>query len=95
MEISTASNLVKITGNIKSVNDFQQIKNTLDTLKSNSSNITIEIKESISITSSVIGYLNKLVLKDKVSLNLKIGNQQLIELLDDLNLTKVFNIKKV
>ena len=95
MEISSSSNVVTITGNIKSISDFQEIKTTLDLVASTNSAIVINLTDSISITSSVIGYFNKLVLKDKISLSLKVGNSQLIDLINDLNLTKIFNAKKV
>lgn len=94
MEISSVSNTVTITGNIKSINDFQEIKSTFDALKSSNRSITVQIKESISITSSVIGYFNKLILKDGVVLTFRIGNKQLLNLLDDLNLTRTFNATK-
>jgi len=94
MEISTSGNSVTITGNIKSVSDYQTIKSTLDALSMNSS-IIINIKDSISITSSVIGYFNKLVLKDKKNIEMRIGNEQLMELLQDLNLASIFNARKV
>ena len=95
MEIVTSSNIVTITGNIKSVSDYQRIKSSMDTLKTSHSTMIIELKDSISITSSIIGYFNKLVLKDKIGLEMKIGNPQLIELLNDLNLTKIFRAIKV
>jgi len=92
MEISSSSNIITITGNIKSVGDFQSIKTTVDSLKSSNQTIFIEIKDSISITSSVIGYFNKLVLKDNIDVNMKVGDSQLMELLDDLNLKSVFKV---
>lgn len=95
MEISTSSNIVTITGHIKSVNDYQLIKNAIDSLKVTHKSIIIEIKDSVSITSSVIGYLNKLVLKDKIDLQTKVKNEKLISLLDDLHLTKVLKVEKV
>jgi len=95
MEISTSSNTVTIIGNIKSVGDFQLIKSTIDPLKVSHNNIIIDIKDSLSVTSSVIGYLNKLVLKDKITLQVKVGNEQLITLLDELHLTEVFKARKV
>jgi putative heme iron utilization protein len=95
MEIRTDSNIVVITGNIKSVSDFQSIKQTLDPIIINNKNIILDIKDSLSITSSVIGYFNKLVLKDGVSIQMKVANPQLIELLDDLGLSSTFNITKV
>jgi len=94
MNISSSTNIVTITGNIKSVSDFQSIKSTIDSLKDSTSSITLDIQDSISITSSVIGYLNKLVLKDSVDLNMKIGNEQLMHLLEDLNLIATFQAKK-
>ncbi len=95
MEISTSSNTITITGNIKTPSDFQNIKTRTDLLVSQNKEITILIKDSLSITSSVIGYLNKIVLKDLINLNMKIGNAQLLNLLNDLHLTSVFKATKV
>jgi hypothetical protein len=95
MEISTSSNVFTIKGNIKTVNNYQSIKNSMDTLASQHKNITVNIDSSLSITSSVIGYFNKLILKDKINIQMNIGNEQLIELLDDLNLSTVFKVRKV
>jgi len=94
MNISTASNIATIQGNIKSINDFQEIKTAIDTMVSSYETITIDIVDSLSITSSVIGYFNKLVLKDSINISMKVGNSQLLELLDDLNLTSVFKARK-
>jgi len=95
MEITTSGNTVTIKGNIKSVADYQEIRSTIDSIVFGGNNsITIYIVDSLSITSSVIGYFNKLVLKDKIDLSLKVGNPQLMELLNDLNLTSVFKATK-
>lgn len=94
MEIEVSSDSVKITGNIKSISDFQNIKNTLDNVVSQSKNIYMDIVDSLSITSSVIGYLNKLVLKDNIEININVGNEQLYDLLDDLNLVSTFKVKR-
>ncbi|MCD6173639.1 MAG: hypothetical protein J7J96_07595 [Sulfurimonas sp.] len=94
MEIATSSNIITITGNIKSISDFQNIKSSIDALIIGEGSIIINIKDSISITSSVIGYFNKLVLKDKINIQMKIGNSQLMDLLQDLNLVKVFNARQ-
>ncbi len=95
MEISTASNHVKINGNIKSVNDYQTIKTTLDSLITHEKSITIDILDSISITSSVIGYLTKLVQKEGIDLRIKVGNENLMELFDDLNLVSFFHVTRL
>lgn len=94
MDISTSGSTVTINGNIKSVSDFQTIKSTMDSVTANNSKIDLIIEDSISITSSVIGYLNKLILKDGIKLNTSIGNDDLISLFDDLNLSSVFNVSK-
>ena len=94
MEVSSAANNVKITGNIKSVADFQSIKSTIDALAKTHKNIAINIPDSLSMTSSVIGYFNKLVLKDNITITMTIGDVKLIELLTDLNLESVFKVRK-
>ncbi|MFA6192795.1 MAG: hypothetical protein WC665_10635 [Sulfurimonas sp.] len=95
MNISTSSNRVIIDGNIKSVGDFQSIKNSVESVVLNNKSIVIDIKNSLSLTSAVIGYFNKLILKDRINVQVNVGDKQLYELLDDLNLTSVFNLKKV
>jgi len=94
MEIEASSNNVKINGNIKTVSDFQKIKQKLDAVTKEHKNLVIHMIDSLSITSSVIGYLNKLVLKDNIQIQMKVGNEQLLELLSDLSLTSTFNARK-
>ncbi len=95
MDISVSSNIVTITGNIKTVNDFQDIKTNIDAVVANKKSIVVNLVDSLSITSSVIGYFNKLVLKDKIDLTLRVGNDQLIELLEDLSLKSLFKARKI
>lgn len=94
MNLSTSSNTITIDGNIKSISDFQKIKTSADALIKTHKNITIKIIDSLSITSSVIGYFNKLVLKDGININMSVGNEQLMSLLSDLNLVSTFNASK-
>ena len=94
MEIKSSSNNVNIDGNIKTISDFQKIKTHLDGVVNDHKTIIINILNSLSITSSVIGYLNKLVLKDNISIQMKIGDNQLLQLLDDLDLITTFNAKR-
>lgn len=95
MELTSTSNIIKITGNIKSVSDFSQIKSHIDGVVMQHQNITIDIVDSLSITSSVIGYFNKLVLKDKININMGIGNEQLLNLLEDLSLVATFKARRL
>jgi len=94
MEITNVGSKVTIQGNIKSVGDHQKIKNLLDSVSQDSTSITIDLKDSISITSSVIGYLIKLIHKDNINISMKVGDIRLYDLLDDLNLISTFNAKK-
>jgi len=94
MEITSSANIIEITGNIKSISDFSQIKSLIDGVVATHKNVTINIVDSLSITSSVIGYFNKLILKDKINIDMRIGNEQLMNLIDDLNLTSTFKARK-
>jgi hypothetical protein len=94
MEIKSSAGSVTITGNIKTIADFQSIKQTIDGVVATHKSIIINVIDSLSITSSVIGYFNKLVLKDKVDMRLSIGNEQLLHLLDDLNLVSTFKAQR-
>ena len=95
MEIQSSSNTITITGNIKSVSDFTQIKSLIDRTASQHKSITIKIIDSLSITSSVIGYFNKIILKDKINITMMIGNDQLMNLLTDLNMASTFKARKI
>ncbi|RLA79410.1 MAG: hypothetical protein DRG78_13020 [Epsilonproteobacteria bacterium] len=94
MEIKAQLQIITITGNIKSIGDFAKIKSLVDEVSSKYENITINIIDSLSITSSVIGYFNKLILKDKIGIKMNVGSKQLLSLLDDLNLTSTFKAKR-
>jgi len=95
MDIKLSSNSVIIHGDIKNVSDFSNIRTQIEKAVATHKKITINIVDSLTITSSVIGYFNKLILKDKIDLEMKIGNEQLMNLLDDLNLISTFKVKKL
>jgi len=95
MELRTNSSVVEIIGNIKSVENFQEIKSVLDVMIKSHNLITLKIPTSLSMTSSVIGYLMKLIHKDGIQLSMQIGDDRLINLLKDLGLDKEFRITKV
>jgi hypothetical protein len=95
MEITSSANTINITGNIKSINNFSEIKNLIDGVVTQHKSITINIIDSLSITSSVIGYFNKLILKDNINIEMRVGNDQLMHLFSDLNLASTFKARKV
>lgn len=92
MTISQQGNTVNIEGNIKSIGDFEQIKMALDGMKNVYDSIVLNIIDSISITSSVIGYLMKLVNEGK-NIYINVGSEDLYGLFDDLNLRNTFSVK--
>ena len=95
MKLSIDDSMLTITDNIKSVEDFQDIKIALDKMKNSYTSISIKILNSLSITSSVIGYLMKLIHKDGVRLSVTVGDKRLVDLLNDLGLSSELNVKKV
>ena len=95
MEISASGSVVTIEGNIKTIGDYNSIRATVQGIvDSGNQSISINIPNSISLTSSIIGYLLKLAKKDGVRISTKIGDNRLHELLSELNLIDVFNVSK-
>ena len=94
MEISSTGSIVTIAGNIKSIGNLQTIKTCLDDMIQSNTSITLKIVNSISITSSVIGYLTKLVYKDNIHISMDIEDKRLYDLLDELSLVSLFNAKR-
>ncbi|MDR2884693.1 MAG: hypothetical protein LBV09_06250 [Deferribacteraceae bacterium] len=94
IQVIGSSELV-INGSIKSVTDYQEVKRIMtDMLRDSGKEITIRMPDSISITSSVIGYFLKLVYQDNVKITLIVSDPRLLSLLDDLRLTEAFNAVK-
>jgi len=101
MELRVKKNPTKteiyIDGNIKSLGDNDVIKHAVEDAyhEDNSKLIDIFINDSFIITSSVIGFLIKFIKKEKMNLSLKIYNEELYEMLDDMNLVQSLNVKRV
>lgn len=95
MDVQTQANKIIVEGNIKSIEDFQKIKYAVDSLLVNRKDISVEIVDSLSITSSIIGYFNRIVLEDNVRLHLYAKSEQLLLLLEDLGLSQLFNAKRL
>ncbi len=54
--------------------------------------MTINIKDSLSMVSSVIGYFIKLINMDHVTLHINVWDERLYNLLDQLSLVHTFNV---
>lgn len=91
---SNGRNELVIIGNIKSIEDSMDIKNAINGLqKTGAKNIQLRIKDSFSMTSTVIGHLMKLVNIDKIPISLVVGDLRLYQLLDELSLVQPFNVR--
>jgi len=96
MTITRDNSLLTIQGNIKSVSDYTEIQGHLQSAIANGSDsITIKVVDSISITSSVIGIFLKVIKKDGIALSVQVGNKHLYDLLNELNLLAVFNVRQI
>ena len=96
MEITVQGNHITIDGNIKTPENYLTIKNTVQTIiDKGADSIVFSINNSLSMTSSVIGYLMKVVKVDKVHLSVYVGDERLMELMEELDLIDVFGVKRV
>ena len=89
--ITKSTNTVTITGNIRSTEDVEKIKESLSLVHDTS--LTLNIQDSFAMPSAMIGFLMKLVEQEKVKLTLIVADERLAELLDDLGLSQSFHIK--
>ena len=93
---SNGRNELTIIGNIKSIEDSIDIKNAINALqKTGEKNILLRITDSFSMTSTVIGYLMKLVHLNKVQLSISVVDSRLYTLFDELCIVKMFNVRLV
>ena len=95
MELNISGNKVVVKGNVKSIENYKDIRNAIESIISTNKSVIIELINSISLTSSVIGYLSKLVNMDGITVELYVGDEGLYELLDDLGLISLFKVKKL
>ena len=81
---------ITIEGIIKSVSDSQAIKDAVNSC-GDAKFIQIDITESFSVTSSVIGFLLKKKQADKVDISIKVNDNRLYDLFQSLNLIDVLS----
>lgn len=97
MEIKVLdSNTVEILGNIKSLDHYNEIKQTIQQLVAGGAkHLTIDVRDSLSMVSSVIGFLIKIINVDGVAINVNVWDERLYALLDQLSLIELFHVKQV
>jgi hypothetical protein len=97
MQITRSSNNeLTIVGNIKSIEDSMEIKQAINNLhQKGAKSITLKITDSFSMTSTVIGHLMKLINIDKVSVSMIVGDRRLYEIIEELSLVQLFNVRMI
>lgn len=94
MEITVrSSNELVLSGPIKTIDDSMAVRAEVQKLvEEGATSLTLRIEDSFALPSAVIGYLMKLVNRDKVRLTLLAGDHRLHDLLDELQLSGTFNV---
>ncbi len=87
---------IVITGTIKTIANAQTIKEAIRKTHEQHLDhiINLVIKDSFIITSSVIGFVIKAIKMDKIALHVNIGSEELYEMLEDMNLIDMMNVRK-
>jgi hypothetical protein len=96
MKIDSSGNTIDIVGNIKTIEDYIEIKAcTEQMVRSGESKVVLNISESFAMTSSLIGHLCKLHGRDKIEVQVNVDNDNLYKLLDSLSLLGIFSVRKI
>jgi len=93
VELKVSGNNVEINGVIKTIENVEEIKSAMSSIDSTS--ISLKITDSFAMPSALIGYLIKLKQLENKQITLRIGDEGLYELVQDLNLDRDFNLQKI
>lgn len=94
MTITKIGNKIIIDGNIATISDVVKIKDALKDIPKGSE-ITIFLKNSMMLPSSLLGMLLKFVQVDKIKVNIEYVKEEIGSLLEEMDLTKIFHTRKV
>lgn len=85
-----------ITGTIKTVANAQAIKEIIQKTHMQHPDVSMHliIKDSFIITSAVIGFLIKSIKMDKMDLHVNVESEELYDMLEDMNLIALMNVRK-
>lgn len=95
MEITSSNGHIKIHGNIKSIAHYNSLKSEIGNILQTFQHIRIDIVNSISLTSSIIGYFCKIADSSDLYLEVHIKNDALYNLMGELGLQNALNIQKL
>ena len=83
---------ITIRNHITGISEVAQIKTLIDSHR-NIRNIDLNIIDAYVIPSMLIGYLVKLIKKDKKSITINCSKKELKQLIKDLNLDTIITIR--
>lgn len=94
--VETGNSEITIRGNVKTIDDYLEIKEFIKGfLERDIQSLVINIPDSISITSALLGLLLRLVYEEKIKITIKVGQESLYTLLEVMNLINVFNVRRL
>jgi hypothetical protein len=87
--------VINIDGIIKTSQNAQNFIDALQSALKDAPRVEINIKDSFSVTSTIIGFLLQKANDKNIAISINVGNDRLFELFDMLGVAKVLNVKKV
>lgn len=89
-------NEIAIKGNIKTIGDYQELKGYVNKLiDAGEKEIHIKIVDSYTITSSVVGFLFKVINLNTAKIFVEVRDERLYRVFDDLRLIEAFNVSRI
>lgn len=86
---------LNVYGSILNLRDSDDLRNGIREILDDKDGISIDILESDTITSSIIGFLLKVCKKEKKDLKLSVKSVHLYDMLKSMELLEVFNVNKI
>ncbi len=86
---------LRVGGQIADMRDSEVLREEIKKLVESCSEIEILMMESDTITSSIIGYLLKLVKREEKVVRLRVKSRHLYDLVKSMELDEVFSLGKI
>ena len=94
ISLNVKNNEVIVSGDVVSISDYWLIKEkVINLVEKGHKEIIITFNDAEFLSSSIIGFFLKLVLKDRINLKLKAKNPQFRSFMEILGLVKTFQIE--
>ncbi|MDF2953962.1 MAG: hypothetical protein OD816_001207 [Thermodesulfobacterium sp.] len=96
ISLTMKNNEVIVSGDVVSISDYWLIKEkVINLVEKGNKEIIIIFNDAEVLSSSIIGFFLKLVLKDKINLKVKVRNSQLYSFMETLGLIKTLQVEKI